>query len=194
MPTTVDDDLTVRSRLLAAMAECLLVTGYRATTIADIVRVARTSKRSFYDEFSDKQECYLELMAAVNGDLLAAIERAVDPAAPWQEQVQQAVRTYLEMCEANPGITCSWIRELPALGDSARELQSTSIEAFAALLARLTSTEQFRAAGIAPMTREVAFIVWGGIRELAVSAIERGLPLRSFEAAMISACVALADS
>ncbi|NED69515.1 helix-turn-helix transcriptional regulator, partial [Streptomyces sp. SID10244] len=36
------------------MAMCLMEHGYRATTVADVVRVARTSRRSFYQEFSDK--------------------------------------------------------------------------------------------------------------------------------------------
>ncbi len=176
------------------MAECLSERGYRATTIADVVRVARTSKRSFYDEFSDKEQCYLELMAAVNVRMLAAIEHAVDPTVPWRDQVEQAVRAYLDVCDTNPGTTCSWVRELPALGASAREVQSASLEAFIVLMARLTSTEQFRDAGISPMPREVAVIVWGGIRELAVSSIESGRPLRSFESAMIAACSALAGA
>lgn len=189
--TVAADRPTVRGRLLDATAQCLSDRGYQATTIADIVRVARTSKRSFYDEFSDKQECYLELMAAVNRELLAELERAVDPEVPWREQVRSAVGAYLEVCEQNPGTTCSWIRELPALGESAREVQKESLEAFTALITRLTGTAQFRAAGISPMKPEVAVILWGGIRELAVVTIEAGRPLRSFEAPMIAACIAL---
>ena len=191
MPTTAQESPTVRGRLLDAMRQCLTDRGYQATTIADIVRVARTSKRSFYAEFADKQECYVELLGAVNVELLAAIETAVDPASEWPAQVRQAVHAYITVCESNPGTTRSWIRELPALGDAARAVQLASLEAFTALMARLTGTDRFHAAGIPPMSRETAVIVWGGIRELAASTIERGLPLSSLEEPAVAACVAL---
>ncbi|EGD56535.1 TetR/AcrR family transcriptional regulator [Gordonia neofelifaecis] len=189
--TTALDGTTVRGRLLEAMLVCLDERGYRATTIADIVRAARTSKRSFYEQFTDKQECYLELLGSVNHELLAAIEAAVDQGAPWREQVRQAVHAYIAVCESHPSITRSWIRELPALGDVARAVQLASLESFTELMARLTSTEQFRAARIEPIARETAVIIWGGIRELAASTLEDGRPLRTLEESAVAACLAL---
>ena len=43
------------SSFAAASAE----KGYAATTIADIVRHARVSKRTFYEHFADKEDCLL---------------------------------------------------------------------------------------------------------------------------------------
>jgi AcrR family transcriptional regulator len=48
-----------RRRLLEGLAESITERGYRDTTIADIVRHARTSKRTFYQEFSSKEECFI---------------------------------------------------------------------------------------------------------------------------------------
>ncbi|MDQ2627538.1 MAG: TetR/AcrR family transcriptional regulator, partial [Actinomycetota bacterium] len=38
-----------RRRLLDGLADSIAERGYRASTVADIVRAARTSKRTFYD-------------------------------------------------------------------------------------------------------------------------------------------------
>ena len=53
-----------RLRLLDGLAASIGERGYRATTVADIVRHARTSKRTFYDQFASKEECFLELLRA----------------------------------------------------------------------------------------------------------------------------------
>ncbi len=53
-----------RLRLLDGLAASIAERGYRATTVADIVRHARTSKRTFYDQFASKEQCFLELLRA----------------------------------------------------------------------------------------------------------------------------------
>src|SRR5437763_16404106 len=49
--TATDDP---RSRLLDGLAESIADNGYRNTTVAEIVRRARTSRRTFYEHFSDQ--------------------------------------------------------------------------------------------------------------------------------------------
>ncbi len=82
----VDDDaaLPFRRRLLDGLAASIGERGYRDTTVADIVRHARTSKRTFYGEFSSKEECFIELLAASNQEMIARIRGAVDPEADWR--------------------------------------------------------------------------------------------------------------
>ena len=61
-----------RGRLLDGLAQSIAERGYRATTVADVVRHAKTSKRTFYDEFASKEECFVELLRTNNDDLIAA--------------------------------------------------------------------------------------------------------------------------
>jgi AcrR family transcriptional regulator len=42
-----------RERLIAAMAASVEERGYADTTVADVVRIARTSRRTFYQHFQD---------------------------------------------------------------------------------------------------------------------------------------------
>src|SRR5271169_4813738 len=101
-PTDVDP---FRQRLLDGLAGSITERGYRASTVADIVRHARTSKRTFYDQFPSKEQCFLELLHADVGRLGENIRDAVDPDADWQNQIRQAVEAYVSHIEAQPAIT-----------------------------------------------------------------------------------------
>ena len=116
-PTGIDP---FRQRLLDGLAAAIDERGYRASTVADIVRYARTSKRTFYDQFASKEECFLELLATDIERLGESIAAVVDPQADWHRQIRQAVEAYVSYIEARPAITLSWIRELPSLDAAAR--------------------------------------------------------------------------
>ena len=69
-----------RRRLLDGLAASIEERGYRDTTVADIVRHARTSKRTFYDHFPTKEQCFFDLLTANNEELVGTLRDAVDPA------------------------------------------------------------------------------------------------------------------
>jgi AcrR family transcriptional regulator len=161
-----------RERLIEGLAVSIKERGFSQTTIADIVRHARTSRRTFYAEFATKEECYIALLDTLNEALRDRIAAAVDPAAPWQAQVRQAVVAYVDNVASEPAVTLSWIRELPALGSVGRQVQRRAMEALTGLLIRLANGEQFRRAGTVPMTRPLAIILLGGVRELTAAIVE----------------------
>jgi AcrR family transcriptional regulator len=161
-----------RQRLIEGLAESIRERGFRDTTIADIVRHARTSRRTFYAEFAGKDECYVALLDLMNGELRDRIADAVDPAAPWQEQVRQAVVAYVDGAASDPAVTLSWIREVPGLGLAGRQVQRRAMDALSDLLIELANSGRFAEAGTAPMTRPLAFILLGGIRELTAVIVE----------------------
>ncbi len=180
-----------RRRLLDGLAACIEERGYRDTTVADIVRLARTSKRTFYDHFSTKEECFVELLTANNEDLVDAVRAAVDPEAAWQDQVRQAVSAYVDTIDANPAVTLSWIRELPALGDAARPMLRRGFSRLAAMIVELTAGPGFQRAGLAPLTPGAAVILVGGLRELTAQTVEDGAPAAGILEPAVSASIAL---
>jgi AcrR family transcriptional regulator len=182
--TAVDDTRTAgaiafRRRLLDGLADSITERGYRATTVADVVRSAKTSKRTFYDEFASKEECFVELLAANNDDLIAHITSAVDSEAPPDEQVGAAVTAYVEHIEARPAITLSWIREAPALGDLARPLNRLAMAHLTDMVVGLSLSPGFQMAGLPPVSRPLALILLGGLRELTALLVEDGQDVRS---------------
>lgn len=177
-----------RTRLLDGLAASIAERGYRATTVADIVRHARTSKRTFYNEFPDKELCFVELLRTDHEQLMAAIRASANPDAHWRTQIRQAATAYVDHIGARPAITLSWIRELPALGAPVRSIQRSAMSALTELLVELSERPGFRAAGIAPVRRELAVILLGGLRELTAVTVEDERPTESIlEPAVIAA-------
>ncbi|GLY36695.1 TetR family transcriptional regulator [Amycolatopsis sp. NBRC 101858] len=171
--TAVDVDIR-RQRLLDGLAASITADGFRDTTVADVVRHARTSRRTFYEHFSSREECLIALLAEANRSMIQQISDAVDPRAPWALQVRQAIEAWIASAESEPAITLSWIRDVPALGAQARDLQREAMEGFIAMTQRLTDTPELRAAGISPPSRQLAIMLLGGLRELIATTVEDG--------------------
>lgn len=173
--TSVDvDTRRFRQRLLDGLAASITEGGFRDTTVADVVRRARTSRRTFYEHFSSREECLIALLADANRSMIQRISEAVDPLAPWKDQVRQAIETWIACAESEPAITLSWIRDVPALGAPARDLQRDAMEGFIAMTRRLTDTPEMRAAGISPPSRQLSIMLLGGLRELIATTVEDG--------------------
>jgi AcrR family transcriptional regulator len=165
------------------MATSIEAKGYRETTVADVVRIARTSRRSFYEHFDDRAACFLALFDATNDAILEQIAAAVQPDWPWDEQVDHAVGAYLETVAGRPGLSQSYVRELPGLGQAGADRQRAAIERFADQLIALVESgrREQPEIGTHPLTRDMAIIIVGGLRELTVIAIDQGRDVRELQ-------------
>jgi AcrR family transcriptional regulator len=180
-----------RDRLVEGLGASIGERGYRDTTVADIVRHARTSKRTFYEQFASKEECLIELLRRNNEDLIANIQAAVDREADWQEQIRQASIAYVDHIGSRPAITLSWIREAPALGIVARPLNRVAMEALTDMLVNLTDSPGFRRADLPPISRPLALILLGGLRELTALFVEDDRDVQGIVEHAIAAATAI---
>jgi AcrR family transcriptional regulator len=180
-----------RQRLLEGMGAAIRERGFRQTTVADVVRHARTSRRTFYEYFASKQDCYMALLRESNADMIEQIAAAVDPHASWEVQVQQSIGAWIDASESEPEITLSWIREIPSLGDDARQLQRDFLEAFIVLIQTLTDNPELRAAGVQPVPRQLAIMLLGGLRELMATTVEDGGRISDIMAVAVQATMAM---
>jgi AcrR family transcriptional regulator len=156
------------------MAAAIRERGFRQSTVADVVRHARTSRRTFYEHFASKQDCYIALLRESNAELVGQIAAAVDPHASWDTQVRQAIGAWIGASESEPEVTLSWIRENPSLGDDARQLQRDFLESFIVLIQTLSDSPELRRVGVQPVSRPVAVMLLGGLRELMAITVEDG--------------------
>lgn len=160
-----------RRRLLDGLSASIAGAGYNKTTVGDIVRHARTSRRTFYEHFSGKEECLAALLAENNAKAIREINAAVDPTADWQTQIRQAVNAWVAHCESARPVTLSWIRDLPALSWAQHEHRA-AMEAYITLIQTMCDTDLMRAAGVGPVSRQRALILLGGLRELLAATLE----------------------
>jgi AcrR family transcriptional regulator len=170
--------------LIEAMASSIERRGYRETTVADVVRIARTSRRTFYEQFADREACFLALFDVTNDAMMERIASAVHPDAPLADQVDSAVDAYVDAVTSQPALYRSFVRELPGLGQAGADRQLAVIERFASLLVDLVEFGR-RAQpqlGARPLSLDTAVIIVGGLRELAVIALQRGRSVRELRA------------
>jgi AcrR family transcriptional regulator len=186
-----DDNAGFRQRLLDGLAASIIAEGYRDTTVADIVRRARTSRRTFYEHFEGKEACFVALLGEINAEIIRQIAAAVDPRAPWQTQVRQALGAWIAGAEREPALTLSWIRDVPALGPLARQLQHDTRHAFVTLIETLCASEGMRATGIGPMSNHFAVMLYGALQELAATTVEAGGRISDITETAVSASIAL---
>ncbi len=179
-PSAGADQSGHRERLIGAMATSIEEKGYRETTVADVVRIARTSRRNFYEHFADRDACFLALFDATNDAMMREIAAAVRPDQPLDQQVDGAVDAYIDNVATQPALYRSFVRELPGLGQAGADRGLATLERFAGMLVEFVESGR-RAQpdlGLAPLSIDTAIIIVGGLRELLVISLQRGRDMR----------------
>jgi AcrR family transcriptional regulator len=163
-----------RERLICGIDAAVAEKGYGPTTIADVVRHARVSKRTFYEHFDDKQACFLAAYDAAAAHVLGATSAAAAVDAPWQERVELVVCAYLAAMAARPELTQTFLIEILGAGPRGLARRREAIERFAAQLVVLGEDFRREQPGLRELTPELATAVVGGINELVLGAVEQG--------------------
>jgi AcrR family transcriptional regulator len=188
----VDEDKSnFRQRLLDALEEGIAEDGYPGTTVADIVRRARTSRRTFYEHFDSREACFVALLTDANAEQVRQISAAVDANAPWQNQVRQAIEAWISSGESRSSLMLSWIRDVPSLGAAARGLQRDAMESFIEMVRTLGDNAEFRAAGVGPFSRQRIIMLLGGLQELTAITVEEGSRMSDVTEEAVEASIAL---
>jgi AcrR family transcriptional regulator len=166
-------------RLLDGLAEAIREQGLWRTQINDIVRNARVSKRTFYECFADKEACFAQLVHEWMLGLFAVAQAALDPEAPWEEQVDAVVDALLTALGRDPALAATISRELPAMGDRGVALQAQDTDRLARFVMEATRGPGMRRAGVEPAPLDTAVMLIAGISELLNRAARVGRPTES---------------
>jgi AcrR family transcriptional regulator len=124
-----------RARMLAAMVEAVAEKGYARVAVADVIERAGVSRKTFYEQFSNKDECFLAAYDASVDGLLGAIDEALEALAPdWLAAHRAAVQAYLGALAASPGFARAFLIEVLGAGPEALSRRDAVQERFAAQL------------------------------------------------------------
>jgi AcrR family transcriptional regulator len=121
-----------RERMLRAMAEAMAEQGYVATSVADVLARAGTSRETFYQQFSSKQDCFIAAYELAARGIAELLERAAaEPGTPLQ-RFQRTIGAYLDALAAEPAFARLFMVEVYAAGDevlaSRVEIQQRFVE------------------------------------------------------------------
>jgi AcrR family transcriptional regulator len=161
-----------RGRLLAAMAEVVGTKGYGPVAVADVIARAGVSRKTFYEHFDNKEECFLAAYDAGVELMLDAIDAAIRDAAPGGPLAIARAGTarYLETLAANPAFARTFLIEVLAAGPRALERRAAVHARFAEQLA--TIDRAARGSGRQPSSHAFRACV-GAIHELVTDHVLR---------------------
>jgi AcrR family transcriptional regulator/DNA-binding MarR family transcriptional regulator len=93
-----------RERIVAAVLETVAAVGYAHMTVSDVIARAGVSRRTFYEIFANREECFLvgfeQTLSRANHLAWAAYERE----ASWEEGVSSALAQLLILAEQESGL------------------------------------------------------------------------------------------
>jgi AcrR family transcriptional regulator len=159
----VSADAGHRDRVVLGMVAAVAERGYAATTITDVVRHARVSRRTFYEHFADKEACFLAAYDAVSDSVLAAIDEAASRASGSEEQILASVRAYLGALAAEPAVARVFIVDILSAGPAALARRREVLRRFAAHMQAHV-----------PLDDRSALALVGAIHELVLALLEAG--------------------
>jgi AcrR family transcriptional regulator len=165
------------ARLLEGLADSIRARGLKGTTVADVVRSARVSRRTFYEHFDDLVDAYLELMTWLGDDVLRDVQATIESSGTREERIERGVARYLERLDEEPELARSYWLEYHLTGERGRGSAVSNTERTAELFRQLA--EELRAAdptAPAPLPFEAMVMLTGSIREIVLHQFEHGRP------------------
>jgi len=160
-----------RQRLLNGVVETVAERGYNATTIARITAAAKISRRTFYEHFEGKQDCFLAAYAMIERHVLDEMLAAPGAGEPWPDRVRARLAALLDALSRDAAVSrCFLIEPLAAGGEVAARYREAMGRIAAALRPEPAPT------GLDMEIRDQALI--GGIATLIVRRLTAAGPAR----------------
>ncbi len=159
-----------RERLMAAMVQVVAAVGYEDTSVERVLVQAGMSRRTFYELFEDKEDCFV----AAYDDAMRLVIRTVTEAYLDCEQperrIERALEAFLRLCAEQPQLARMCVVEVFAAGPRARERRAEAMDR----LARLVEHALSELRGDAKLDRLSAQALIGAVHELIYLPIDHG--------------------
>jgi AcrR family transcriptional regulator len=112
-----------RVRLLTAMIAASWEKGYARVTVADVIRRARVSRKTFYALFDDREECIREALEQAFAEGRAIALEAQARESSWCDRIRAALAELLALMDARPELANLYLVEVFVVGDSVTRLR-----------------------------------------------------------------------
>jgi AcrR family transcriptional regulator len=162
---------TQRERLLNGMVAVANRDGYARANVTRVIAEAGVSRPTFYDYFSDKDDCFLAALADIHERLIADVRRAVESRAP-EHAIQATIGVLVELAATQPAKARFLMSESMAAGPRALDARDHGI----AEIERLVEAAHAEVPAARPAPDVCPRIAIGGVYRLLASRLRRGEP------------------
>jgi len=117
-----------RVRILTAMAEVASTRGAGAASVAHIVAQAGVSRRTFYDLFEDREDCFLATFDEALAQAAVTVLPAYESHTRWRGRIRAALLAVLVFFDEQPALARLCVVEALAAGPRALERRAEVVE------------------------------------------------------------------
>lgn len=158
-----------RARLISSMIETVAELGYGKATVAKVTKPAKVSRRTFYETFSNKEDCY---RAAYEASFEYLRDQALAAAAEeeWPGSVRAGLEALLESLASHPKLAAFFLVSPAGVGDAIAARHHLAMRELVETL--VSKAPKKSAAGVAAETRVEALA--GGLARLAAMKVNAG--------------------
>jgi AcrR family transcriptional regulator len=93
-----------RARLLLAMTEVAAERGLADATVARVVARAGVSRRTFYELFEDREQCFIAAFNEGASRAIRCVSDAYDPGVKWAQRIRSALLALLQFLDLEPAV------------------------------------------------------------------------------------------
>lgn len=136
-PTHEEVTETQRKRLLLGITRAVAKKGYAETSVADVLKEVRVSRRTFYELFKDKEACYLAAYDMAHDAMIDAIKQSQRGVTDAIVRVERAHVAFLDFIREHPDVAIAFSVGILEAGRRASERRQRAFEEFADLHAVL---------------------------------------------------------
>jgi AcrR family transcriptional regulator len=115
---------------MAALAESVSVRGYAGLTVEDVIARAGVSRRTFYDQFANKEDAFLAAYDEVTAQLLENIDVALRSAEDFADAVERCLEAFLYYLAVEPAFAHMCMVDVLAAGQSAIDRRNAVMQRF----------------------------------------------------------------
>lgn len=120
-----------RERMVESMIAVVALKGYAEATVADIISNAGVSRATFYEQFADKEDCFVAAYSSVMERLLAFVAQGFEiETDDWIVQVRSGIGNLLIYLAHNPVSARVGIVEGFGAGARARDRYQQAVSSF----------------------------------------------------------------
>jgi AcrR family transcriptional regulator/DNA-binding MarR family transcriptional regulator len=123
-----------RSRILLALVEVAAERGVAQASVAHIVARAGISRRTFYELFEDREDCFLTAFEHALARVTERVLPAYAAGRGWRERVRAGLAALLEFLDEEPGLGGLLIVDSLSAGPRALERRESILEVLTAVI------------------------------------------------------------
>jgi AcrR family transcriptional regulator len=125
-----------RSRMLAAAVEAVEDVGYARMTVAQVISRARVSRKTFYDVFADREDCFLAAFEQALGQARVIAQEAYERESSWRDGVRAALARLLLFMDEEPGLAKLCVVEALGAGERVLDQRGKVLDELAQVIDR----------------------------------------------------------